>query len=148
MGMHPIHRMHEMHDECTLYPMHCNATLKVRMNEGKQMHRTRIAECNLHECVEMQNYALPCSMCYHAERFVTEQATYSMRYHANASCISHNLIRRGRGRRALSPRGAETNEVREASPCMCVRDRSRRSSAQAPIRPRRPRQTRSRTRLL
>ena len=55
-----------MHDECTLYPMHCNATLKVRMNEGKQMHRTRIAECNLHECVEMQNYALPCSMCYHA----------------------------------------------------------------------------------
>ena len=142
MGMHPIHRMHENAHECTLYQMHCNATLKVRMNEGKQMHRTRIAECNLHECVEMQNYALPCSMCYHA-------ACVYMRYHANASCISHNLIRRGRGRRALSPRGAETksDEYREASPCMCV-DRSRRSSAQAPIRPRRPRQTRSRTRLL
>ena len=59
-----------MHDECTLYPMHCNATLKVRMNEGKQMHRTRIAECNLHEC------ALKCKI---------------MRYHAACATMQHAL---------------------------------------------------------
>ena len=68
--MHPIHRMHENAHECTLYQMHCNATLKVRMNEGKQMHRTRIAECNLHEC------ALKCKI---------------MRYHAACATMQHAL---------------------------------------------------------
>ena len=42
----------------------------------------------------------------------------SMRYHANASCISHNLMHTEEGDDAPSARGAP--KVREASPCVCV----------------------------
>ena len=48
----------KMHIECTLYQMHLNATLKMRKKASKCI----IPECNLHECVKMHKYAIPCSM--------------------------------------------------------------------------------------
>ena len=44
--------------QCTLYQMHLNATLKMRKKASKCI----IPECNLHECVKMHKYAIPCSM--------------------------------------------------------------------------------------
>ena len=35
-----------------------NATLKMRIKASKCI----IPECNLHECVKMHKYAIPCSM--------------------------------------------------------------------------------------